>query len=334
MSIHCYAALTAKQALQKFEYDPKPLGVHDVEIQISHCGICHSDLHLIDNDWQRSVYPLVPGHEIIGVITALGNEVKHLQKGQRVGVGWLANACGHCEWCERGQENLCASKQATCVGNHGGFAEAIRVSSHFAFPIPDALVSETAAPLLCGGITVYSPLHRHVTAGTRVGIVGVGGLGHMALQFAHALGAEVTAFSSSAQKIQETKHLGADHFVASNDKQALQTVANSLDFILVTATANLDWLDYINVLRPNGNLCFVSGLTTPVTVPIMTLIGNRKTVSGSNTGGCPEITEMLAFAAQHKIAAQTEVLPMDQVNAALDKVRANKARYRVVLMNR
>lgn len=331
MSIHCYAALSAKQTLQKFEYDPKPLGPHDVEIQISHCGICHSDLHLIDNDWRRSVYPLVPGHEIIGVISALGDGVKHLQKGQRVGVGWLANACGHCEWCEQGQENLCASKQATCVRNHGGFAEAIRVNSHFAIPIPDELISETAAPLLCGGITVYSPLRRHLKVGSRVGIVGVGGLGHMALQFAHALGGEVTAFSSTPQKIQEAKHFGADHFVASNDKQALRAIANSLDFILVTATANLDWLDYINALRPNGNFCFVSGLTTPVTVPIMTLISGRKSVSGSNTGGCREIAEMLAFAAEHKIAAQTEILAMDQVNAALEKVRANKARYRMVL---
>ena len=332
MGIHCYAALSAKQALQKFEYDPKPLGPKDVEIQITHCGICHSDIHLIDNDWQRSVYPLVPGHEIIGVINAVGSEVKDLQKGQRVGVGWLANSCGQCEWCSNGQENLCAKKQATCVGNHGGFAEAIRVNSHFALPIPDALTSETAAPLLCGGITVYSPLRRHVTANTRVGIVGVGGLGHMALQFAHALGAEVTAFSSTPEKMLETRLFGADHFVASNDKNALQVVANSLDFILITATANLDWMDYINVLRPNGNLCFVSGLTTAVTVPIMALIGNRKTVSGSNTGGCPEIAEMLEFAAQHKIAAQTEVLPMEQVNAALDKVRANRARYRMVLM--
>jgi uncharacterized zinc-type alcohol dehydrogenase-like protein len=334
MKINCYAALNAKQPLQKFTYDAKPLGPNDVEVKITHCGICHSDIHLIDNDWQTSIYPLVPGHEIVGMVGELGSAVKHLQKGQRIGIGWEANSCGHCEWCARGDENLCSTQQATCVGNYGGYADAIRLNSRFVFPIPDALSSESVAPLLCGGATVYSPLQQYITnPSMRVGVIGIGGLGHLALQFAHAFGCEVTAFSSTTAKAEEAKQFGADHFVASADKNALSKVSNSFDFILSTVAADLDWTAYVNALRPRGKLCFVGALAAPINISAFSLIRGRKTICGSNIGSCPEINEMLQFAARHSIAAKTESMPMHDVNTALDKVRANKARYRMVLVN-
>jgi len=334
MTIHCYAALGAKQPLQKFSYEPKPLSDDDVEVKITHCAICHSDLHIVNNDWNSNSYPCVPGHEIVGVVTQLGKHVKHLQIGQRVGIGWQSYSCGHCEWCMRGEENQCKNEQATCLGNYGGFADSIRVNSRFAFVIPHELSSETVAPLFCGGITVYSPLRQHITnPNMRVGVIGIGGLGHMALQFARAFGCEVTAFSSTPSKAHEAQTLGADYFINSADPNALKKAANSMDLILVTTTTNLDWAAYVNALRPKGKLCFLSGLTIPVSIPIFSLILGRKSIYGSNIGSCPEIAEMLQFAARHKIAARTEVMAMSDVNAALEKLQRNEARYRIVLKN-
>lgn len=195
MTYHAYAARSARAHLEPFEYEPKPLGADDVEIAISHCGICHSDVHLVDGDW-GDVFPVVPGHEIVGNV--VGGSA--FSAGQRVGVGWQRNSCGECEWCAAGEEELCPKNEATCMGSFGGFADRIRVNRRFVFPIPEALPSEVAAPLLCGGVTVYSPLARFAGAGTRVGVIGIGGLGHLALQFAKAMGCEVTAFSRSRDK--------------------------------------------------------------------------------------------------------------------------------------
>ncbi len=199
-----------------FRYDPGKLAAHDVEIAISHCGVCHSDLHLIANDWGTSQYPFIPGHEIIGKVAAAGTEVKSLEVGQRVGLGWQSSSCGQCEWCMKGQENLCAASECTCVHRHGGYADRVRANARFVVPIPDALDSEQAAPLLCAGITVYNPLRiNRVNPSSHIGIVGIGGLGHIALQFARVFGAEVTAFSTSAGKEGEARALGAHHFVIS-----------------------------------------------------------------------------------------------------------------------
>ena len=334
MSFQGYAALKEKSPLEIFNYEPQVLGPHDVEISITHCGICHSDIHLIDNDWKTNIYPLVPGHEIIGIIKTLGTEVKHLHKNQRVGIGWQSDCCGKCEWCLVGEENSCSQQKATCLNNYGGFANAICMNSRFVFPIPEKLLSEKTAPLLCGGITVYSPLKQYITRlDMHIGVIGVGGLGHLALQFAHALGAKVTAFSSTPEKAAETASLGADYFINHTDKSALTKARNTLDFILCTVTAPLDWMAYLNILRPKGKLCFVSGLSTPINVPVNAFIRGRKTICGSNIGSCHEITEMLEFAALHNISAWTESLPMSDVNTALDKVRHNQARYRMVLVN-
>jgi uncharacterized zinc-type alcohol dehydrogenase-like protein len=334
MKIDAYAAMAARKSLEKYQYDPQELGPWDIEVAITHCGICHSDIHLIDNDWQISGYPLVPGHEIVGTVVAKGASVTKLEPGQRVGIGWQRSSCMECEWCIRGEENMCADSHATCAGHYGGFAKSIRTDSRFAFRIPEALASENAAPLLCGGITVYSPLREfNVRPEMKVGVVGIGGLGHLALQFAHAYGCEVTAFSSSPNKEAEAKTFGAHHFVAGADAATLDHAANSLDFILVTAMADLDWAKYLNILRPNGKLCFVGAVPGPITVSAFPMLLAKRSICGSAIGNRTGISEMLEFAARHGIVAKTEALPMDQVNAAISKVRENKARYRMVLTN-
>ena len=332
MKVNAQAALAAKQSLKPFSYQPDALGPHDVEVTITHCGIC-SDVHLIDNDWGVSAYPLVPGHEIIGTVSALGREVEHLKTGQRVGVGWQRGSCLVCEQCLRGDENLCAENRATCVGHHGGFADKVYVDSRFAFAIPDALASENAAPLLCGGATTYSPLRRHVRPDMRVGVIGIGGLGHMALQFAAAFGCEVTALSSTPEKEKEAKSFGAHRFINTADSSAMKKAGGSIDFIISTAFANLDWGSYLDLLRPNGKLCFVGVPPAPISFHVGALLGGQKTVCASVIGSRWLIREMLEFSARHGIKAQTEVVPMADVNKAIEKVRANKARYRMVLKN-
>lgn len=303
----------------------------EVLVKISHCGICHSDIHLIDNDWQVSQYPLVPGHEIIGTVERVGARVRGLKLGQRVGVGWQAGSCGHCEWCKKEEENLCPRDLATALGHYGGFAQKVIVEGRFAFPIPKAMRSENAAPLLCGGVTVYSPLRRLVRRGEKIGIVGIGGLGHLALQFARALGHEVTAFSHSPDKEKEARHFGASHFVSSTRKSDLAKLTRSFDFILITSCVKLDWPAYLAMLRPNGRLIVVGAVNEPLEIPSGTIISGQKGVVGSVIGSRRMIKDMLNFAARHNIAAETEVLPLDQVNTALDKVRENKVRYRMVL---
>lgn len=329
--IHGYAAHAAKQSLKPYDYEPVSLGPHDVEVRISHCGICHSDVHLIDNDWGISHYPFIPGHEIVGTVTSVGSQVTHLSAGQRVGIGWQRSSCMECEYCIRGDENMCRKSQATCVGHHGGFADHIRCDGRFAFPIPDALPSEAAAPLLCGGVTVFSPL-RHYGVGptSRVGIIGIGGLGHLALQFAHSFGCEVVAFSSSANKKEEALAFGA-HVFADSSEKGLQSFGGSLDFILSTVSADMDWPSYVNLLKPKGTLCIVGAAPGPVAVPAHALISGSKRIAGSAIGSRTDMQEMLTVAARHGIQAKTEAMKMADVNAALDKVRANRARYRMVL---
>ena len=331
VTIHCYAAFKAKQPLKKFTYEPKALGPLEVEIKISHCGICHSDVHLIDNDWGTSRYPLVPGHEIVGAISAVGKNVKRFHIGDRVGVGWQSGSCMECEWCIKGEENLCSDSRATCVGRYGGFAESTRTDNRFAFSIPANLESENAAPLLCGGITVYSPLRRLAKPSMKVGVVGIGGLGHLAIQFARVFGCEVTAFSSTAAKEKDVKNLGAHHFIVIKDSKQIKKMTKSLDFILSTAHVNLDWPMYLNILRPNGKLCLVGVPPHAVNIPAFMLIGEQRSVVGSVIGNRTLIEEMLIFAARHKIKTRTEVVPLREVNTAIKKIRENKARYRMVV---
>ena len=328
------AAHAAGAELLPFKYDPGKLGVNEVEIAITHCGICHSDLHLISNDWGISQYPFIPGHEIIGTVKAVGAEVRSLEAGQRVGLGWQSNSCGVCEWCSRGMENLCLAAEGTCVHRNGGYADRVRANARFVIPIPEALESEHAAPLLCGGITVYNPLRTHsVNPSSRVGVVGIGGLGHMAIQFARAFGAEVTAFSTTAEKEEEARALGAHNFVNSRESKAMKDAAGSMDLILSTASADHDWGVYVQALRPTGTLCFVGVPPSPVSVQAFPLISGQRSISGNPTGSPYRLKEMLDVAARHGVKATTESFPMAQANTAIDKVKKGKVRYRAVLAN-
>jgi uncharacterized zinc-type alcohol dehydrogenase-like protein len=331
MSFHAYAAHAKKGPLVPFVYDPSPLGPHDVEIRVTHCGICHSDVHLVDGDWGVGTYPMVPGHEIVGTVAAAGPEVRHLQVGQRVGVGWQRGACLSCELCNAGDENLCAQSEDTCVDDYGGFADRIRVDGRFAFALPDSLASEAAAPLLCGGVTVYAPLRRWVRPPMRVGVVGIGGLGHLALQFARAMGCEVTAVSSTPDKEPEARSFGARHFIATGEPIALRSAASTLDFVLSTVYVPQDWAGLLRALRPDGVLCFVGAPKEPLMLQVGALLVGQKTLTTSAIGGRPAMREMLDFAARHEIVAKTHVRPLAKADAAFDEVRKGRARYRIVL---
>ncbi|MGC2635753.1 MAG: NAD(P)-dependent alcohol dehydrogenase [Acidobacteriaceae bacterium] len=333
-TIQGLAVHAAGAELLSFKYDPGDLRPQDIEVQITHCGVCHSDISLIDNDWGISHYPFIPGHEIVGKVSKVGAVVAHLAAGDRVGIGWQDDSCGSCEWCRRGEENLCAQAQPTCVGRHGGYADAVRVNARFAVKMPAALDSETAAPLLCAGITVYNPLRNSaIGPASRVGVIGIGGLGHLALQFARTFGAEVTAFSTSPPKEEEALSLGAHHFVNSRDNKALKAVEGSQDLILSTINAQQEWGAYIAALRPHGTLCLVGVPPGPVAVPGFSLIAGARCLCGSNTGSPARIAEMLDVAARHKVAAKTESFRMAEANQALARVRKNHVRYRAVLAN-
>ncbi len=328
------AAHAAGSELLPLRYDPGKLAAHEVEIAVTHCGICYSDLHLIANDWGISQYPFIPGHEIVGTVAALGGEVRSLEVGQRVGLGWQSNSCGQCEWCISGQENLCLNSEGTCVHRHGGYADRVRANARFVVPIPDALDSEQAAPLLCAGVTVYGPLRTQgVNPSSRVGIVGIGGLGHLAIQFARVFGAQVTAFSTSVAKEAEARALGAHHFVNSRETKALKEVAGSLDFILTTVNADQDWGTLIQALRPNGTLWFVGIPPSPVSVSAFPLVSGQRAIGGSPVGSPSRLREMLDVAARHGVKATTERFPMDKANEAIEKVVKGKVRYRAVLAN-
>lgn len=328
------AAHAAGAELLPLRYDPGKLGVREVEIAITHCGICHSDLHLIANDWGISQYPFIPGHEVIGTVTAVGADVRSLEAGQRVGLGWQSNSCGQCEWCISGQENLCPNAESTCVHRHGGYADRVRANARFVVPIPDALPSEQTAPLLCGGVTVYNPLRINgVNPSTRVGIVGIGGLGHLAIQFARVFGAEVTAFSTDPAKEAEARSLGAHHFVNSLETKAMKEVAGKLDFVLTTVSADQDWSTYVQALRPNGKLWFVGVPPSPACFHAFPLISGQRIVGGSPVGSPAVIREMLDVAARHGVKAIVERFHMSKANEAIEKVKKGKVRYRAVLAN-
>ena len=330
--IRGWTASAAKQPLVLQEHDPGPLAPDEVEIAVEHCGLCHSDLSVINNEWGISTYPMVPGHEVIGRVVALGSAARGLATGQRVGLGWTAASCLHCRLCLAGDQMMCPRAVATIVGHRGGFADRVRGQWAWAIPIPEGVDAASAGPLLCGGITVFNPLLRFGVKPThRVGVVGIGGLGHMALKFAAAWGCEVTAFTSSASKEAEARGFGAHHVVASTDSAAVRRIAGTLDFLLVTVNARLDWAAMIATLAPNGRMHVVGAVLEPIPVGAFDLIGAQRSISGSPTGAPADIATMLDFAARHRIAPQVEHFPMKRVNDALAHLEAGKARYRVVL---
>ncbi len=331
---HGYAALGPGEDLQPFEFEPGSMGPNDVEIKVEYCGICQSDIGMLDNAWGVTTYPIVPGHEAIGVIQAIGEQVHHLDIGQRAGVGWNAGSCMTCEWCVAGDHNLCASARGTIVGRAGGFADRIRADATWTFPIPDALRPAAAGPLLCGGVTVFNPLVEYgITAADRVGVIGIGGLGHMALKFLDAFGCEVTAFSSSPDKEDEARSLGADHFVNSRDADALKEMGRSLDFILSTVSVPMDWESYLKILRPKGRLHLVGFVPEPLTIPVGAILLGQNSVSASPDASPATTNRMLEFAASNNIEPVVESYPLGQVNDAIEHLRQGKPRYRLVLEN-
>ena len=328
------AVHAAGAQLVPYKYDPGELKPNEVEVRISHCGVCHSDVHLIDNDWGSSRYPFIPGHEIVGTVSAVGSDVKDRKAGERVGIGWQADSCGICEWCRQGDEHLCVQAQPTCVGRNGGYADAVRVNSRFAIPVPANLESENVAPLLCAGITVYTPMRNHnVRPCSRVGVAGIGGLGHIGIQFAKAFGAEVTALSTSKDKENEAREMGADHFVNTRDSAELKKISASFDFLLSTVSADQDWQAYINSLRPKGTLCIVGVPPSSIAIQAFSLIGQQRSIAGSNTGSPRDLHEMLEVASRHNVKAITERFAMAKANDAIAKVKKSKVRYRAVLAN-
>lgn len=331
-TIHAFAALGAAQRLEPFTYRPGVLLADEVEIAVEHCGICHSDLSMLDNEWGRSEYPLVAGHEVVGRVVALGAEVKNLTEGQRVGLGWYARSCMVCAQCLGGDFHLCSRAQGTIVGRHGGFAERVRCHWAWAAPLPETLRPDVSGPLFCAGTTVFSPLTEFDVRPTdHVGVIGIGGLGHLALQFMRAWGCEVTAFTSHAGKAAELKTLGAHHVVTTENTSALEGLTGTFDFLLVTANAAQDWTRFLHLLSPRGRLHFVGAVLKPLDIPAFGLIGGQKEVSGSPLGRPATVMKMLDFAGRHAIAPQVEHFPMSRVNDALDRLRSGKARYRIVL---
>lgn len=331
-SVRGWAAHEAGAALQAMNYDLGPLAAEDIEIEVEYCGICHSDLSMLDNEWRMTTYPFVPGHEAIGRIVQIGTSVKGLQAGQRVGIGWNRGSCMACPSCLKGEHHLCRQVEATIVGRHGGFAERMRAHWAWAIPLPDQLDPALAGPLFCGGITVFHPLIQHQVMPTdRVGVVGIGGLGHMAIRFLRAWGCEVTAFTSSAAKAEEARALGAHHVVSSTDRQAIKQLAGHFDFLIVTANVSLDWNAYIGALASNGRLHIVGAVLEPIPVPVFALMGQQRCIASSPTGSPVVMAKMLDFCSRHQILPQVEMFPLSEVNQALQHLREGKARYRIVL---
>jgi uncharacterized zinc-type alcohol dehydrogenase-like protein len=332
MKIRAYAVAAKGEILKPFEYEAGPLAEEQVEIQVSHCGICHSDLSMIDNEWGQTTYPLVAGHEVVGTVVAAGSRARRVKAGDRVGLGWMAGSCLACPQCLAGDHNLCAQADQTIVGRHGGFAERVRCHWLWAAPLPPQVDPAKAGPLFCGGITVFTPIVEFGIRPTdRVGVVGIGGLGHLAVQFLNKWGCEVFAFTSNDSKREQILKLGAHHVVNSKDAGQMSKLAAALDFLIVTVNVPLDWTALINCIAPKGRLHFVGAVLEAVPVQVFSLLTHQRSVSGSPVGNPRNIDFMLEFCARHGIAPQVEFFPMSRINDALDHLRAGKARYRIVL---
>lgn len=328
-----YAALKPGAQLTPFTYDVPPLKINEVRIDITHCGVCGSDLQAVDDVYSAFDFPFMPGHEVVGIITEVGSEVPISRIGERVGVGWQGRACGKCEMCLSGNINLCLD----VVNNgtwtpYGGFATSIVVQQDFAYALPQDMPAEIAAVLMCAGITVYTALSRHFSsAGQRIGIVGIGGLGHLALQFASAMGYEVTAISGSPRKKEEAFAFGAQHFIDGSDKAALKQKEDYFDMLMITSHGHIYWDHMLDILKRKGKIILIA--FPEVEFSPVDLVVHELSIIGSFVGTPTEMRAMLAFAALHNIKPLVELMPMSQVNQAIERLRQNKAHYRIVLVN-
>lgn len=330
--IKAYAVFEPGGELKPFEYDPGELRSDEIEIAVSSCGICHSDLSMINNDWGFSQYPLVPGHEVVGKVAQVGSGVQGFTIGQRVGLGWHARYCNQCADCQNGDQNLCAQGQGTIVGRHGGFADKVRAQATSVVALPEELDSVSSGPLFCGGITVFNPLVQFDVKPTdKVAVIGIGGLGHMALQFLKAWGCEVTAFTSSESKQSEAQALGAQHVLNSRDPQALEAAAKSFDLIISTVNVKLDWSKYLATLKTKGRLHLVGATLEPLEISVFELMSAQRSISSSPVGSPGTIAKMLDFSARHQLKPVVETFPMTEVNEAIAHLASGKAHYRIVL---
>ncbi len=332
--IKAYAAAEAGAKFESFEYDPGDLGPEEVEIKVSHCGICHSDLSMVENEWKMTSFPFVGGHEAVGKIVAIGSGAKGLEIGDTVGLGWNAKTCGHCDKCIGGYQINCSELVGTIVERHGGFADRVRCNWDWAIKIPEGLDPAKAGPLFCGGITVFNPfIQMDIKPTDKVGVIGIGGLGHLALQFADKWGCEVTAFTSDLSKSDELRAMGADQVVNSRDSEAVGALAGTFDMILSTVNVSLDWNAYMKALAPKGKLHIVGAVLDPLPIVSFDLIGKQKIVSGTATGSPFVVRKMLEFCARHGIETITETYPMSKINEAFDKLKSGNAKFRLVLEN-
>jgi uncharacterized zinc-type alcohol dehydrogenase-like protein len=330
--VTAFAALEVRAPFEPYTYELPEIGLEDVDIKVEYCGICHSDLSMWQNAWGRSHFPLVAGHEIVGTVVNVGDAVHSVKVGDKVGLGWFSDSCLHCNPCLSGQHNLCDNVAITIAGRHGGFADTVRCHWVWATPIPEPLDVSKAGPLLCAGITVYYPLVQlGIKPSAKVAVIGIGGLGHLALQFFSKWGCEVTAFSSSPDKAEEARRLGADFVVNSRSDDEMANLAGKFDLILNTVDVTLNWQAFVETLAPMGKLHTVGAVPEPLQVRPGSLIFGEKSLSGSALG-TPAITrEMLDFAARHNIEAMTEEFDFKDINAAFAHLESGKARYRVVL---
>jgi len=330
--IKAYAAMEAGKNLEVFDYEAEPLKEKEVQIKVESCGICHSDISAIDNSWGASKYPMVAGHEVIGEIIGVGSNVSLHKIGNRVGLGWHSGYCHDCEHCDAGDHNFCSSTNKTVFSQYGGFAEQVTADEVSVIPIPNGLNHEDAGPLLCGGITVFTPIVEfNINKDHKVGIIGIGGLGHLALKFYKALGCHVTAFTNSEDKNNLLKSLGADEIVSSTDQSTIKSLGSQFDLIISTVNVKLDWNLYLSTIKPRGRLHFVGAVLAPIETSVFSLMSGRKSISGSPVGSPINIKKMLDFCSKHKISPMVEHFKFDQINDAIKKLKNNKIRFRAVL---
>ena len=340
LTVNAYAAPSADSPLQPTTITRRAVGPNDVLIEIAYAGICHSDIHTVNGDWGPQPYPLVPGHEIVGTVAEIGPEVTGHAVGDRVGVGCMVNSCGQCTNCRNGDEQYCAEGMVPTYGGadrdgtitQGGYSTHVVVDAGFVLSVPASLDLAAAAPLLCAGITTYSPLRRWGAGpGRKVAVVGLGGLGHLAVKIAAAMGAEVTVLSQSLKKKEDGLRLGAEHYYATSDRAAFEQLAGSFDLVLNTVSAVIDVDAYLSLLTVDGALVNVGAPAEPLSLNVFSLIGGRRTYAGSMIGGIAETQEMLDFCAEHGIVPETELISADRVNEAYERVLASDVRYRFVI---
>ncbi len=336
-----YAAYDAATPLRDFELERRQPGPHDVQIDILYCGVCHSDIHQVRNEWGGTMYPIVPGHEIVGRVTATGNAVTKFKQGDLVGVGCLVDSCRECAKCKKGLEQYCEKGSVGTYNSverdgktitYGGYSKRIVTTEEFVLKVSEKLDIKAVAPLLCAGITTYSPLrHWKVGKGHKVGVLGLGGLGHMAVKFAVSFGAEVTMLSHSPSKEADAKRLGAHRFALTSDKETLKSLANYFDFIVDTVSAPHDYNVYLAMLNTDGTMICVGAPPAPAEVPAFNLIGNRRSIAGSLIGGIPETQEMLDYCAEHNIVSDVEMIAMKDINEAYERMMKGDVKYRFVI---